>query len=106
MEKISCNVSNCSHNKENTCYANIINVGGKSAKKDCDTCCGSFLDSKNYGSLTSNVNQSGSNCTAINCNVGTCIYNSNNICTADSIQVSGEGVNIYTETRCSTFKSK
>ena len=37
MPKINCSVSNCSHNDENTCYANIINVGGKSARKDSDT---------------------------------------------------------------------
>jgi len=33
MSKINCSVSNCSHNDKNTCFANVINVGGKSAKK-------------------------------------------------------------------------
>jgi actin-related protein len=105
MSKINCSVTNCSHNNENTCYSNIINVGGKSAKKDCDTCCASFLDSKLYTDLTSNINQEGNECTAITCNVGTCTYNSNNLCNAKSIDVSGKNVNFYSETNCSTFKT-
>lgn len=106
MSKINCSVTNCSHNNENTCYANVINVGGKSAKKDCDTCCASFLDVKLYTGLTSNINEEGTECTAITCNVGTCTYNSNNLCNADSIDVSGKNVNLYLETNCSTFKTK
>ena len=105
MSKINCDVSNCSHNTERTCYANTINVGGKSAKKDSDTCCGSFLDSANYSHLTNNINQRGSECTAITCNVGTCSYNSNDICTADTIKVDGNNARLYTETECTTFKT-
>lgn len=104
MLKINCSVTNCSHNNENTCYANIINIAGKNAKKDCDTCCGSFLDAATYSHLTNNVNQEESQCTALTCNVGTCTYNSNNLCTAKSIQVSGTNVKLYTETNCTTFK--
>ena len=105
MSKINCSVTNCSHNNENTCFANVINVGGKSAKKDCDTCCASFLDDKHYDHLTSNINEKGNECTAITCNVGTCTYNSNNLCNAESIDVNGKDVNLYSETNCSTFKT-
>ena len=28
MTKINCNVSNCSHNKSNNCYYNIVNITG------------------------------------------------------------------------------
>lgn len=106
MVKIKCEVTNCSHNNEHVCYANIINVGGSRAQKDCDTCCGSFLDSESYGHLTSNINSVGNPCEAITCNVGTCTYNSSNICNANFIQVSGESVNIYSETNCKTFRTK
>jgi len=105
MSKINCGVTNCSHNDEFTCFANVINVGGKSAKKDSDTCCASFLDAKTYSDLTNNVNEKGSACDAITCNVGTCTHNSNNLCTADSINVSGENVNLYSETDCLTFET-
>lgn len=106
MSKINCSVSNCSHNSEYICFANVINVGGKSAKKDCDTCCASFLDAVIYNDLTNNINEKGHECSAITCNVGTCTYNSNSMCNAESIDVSGENVNIYTQTDCLTFKIK
>lgn len=104
MSKINCSVSNCSHNKENNCFANVINVGGKSAKKDDDTCCASFLDAVNYSDLTNNINEKGRECSAITCNVGTCTFNSDYLCTAEAIDVSGKDVNLYLETNCSTFK--
>ena len=56
MDKINCSVKNCSHNKETSCYANRVNVGGKGAKKSCNTCCGSFLDKVHYSTLTNNTN--------------------------------------------------
>ncbi len=104
MSKINCSVINCSHNDEHICYANVVNVGGKSAKDHYDTCCASFLDSVIYSDLTSNVNEKGDECRAITCNVGTCTYNSNYLCYAKSIDVSGKNVNLYLETNCSTFK--
>jgi len=106
MSKINCTVSNCSHNKASNCFANIINVGGKSAKKDDDTSCASFLDAAIYSDLTNSINEKGKECDAITCNVGTCNYNSNNLCNSESIDVSGKDVNLYLETNCSTFKPK
>ena len=106
MSKINCGVTNCSHNDDLTCFANVINVGGKSAKKDSDTCCASFLDVKTYSGLTNNVNGKGSACDAITCNVGTCTHNANNLCNAECINVSGDNVNLYSETDCLTFKTK
>lgn len=104
MSKINCSVSNCSHNNDNACFANIINVGGESAKKDRDTCCASFLDAATYDDFTNNINQKGSECDAITCNVGTCSYNEDNLCNAKSIDVNGKDVNLYLETNCITFK--
>ena len=103
MSKINCSVNNCSHNKEASCYANRVNVGGKGAKKSCNTCCGSFLDKVNYSTLTNNTSSNGS-CDCLVCEVETCTYNNNKLCSADCISVSGTSVNIYTETKCSTFK--
>ncbi len=37
MTKINCSVSNCSHNKSNICYSNIVNITGGSAKESCST---------------------------------------------------------------------
>lgn len=102
--KINCSVTNCSHNKDYTCFANMINVGGKSAQNSVDTCCASFLDSATYGHLTNNINHEGYECDAISCNVSSCTYNSNSLCYADSIEVEGDNVNIYTQTNCATFR--
>ena len=105
MNKINCSVNNCSHNEKGACYANRVNVGGKGAKDSCDTCCGSFLDKVHYSKLTNNTNSNGS-CDCLVCEVETCGYNNNKLCSAETISVSGNNVNIYTETNCSTFKSK
>lgn len=103
MAKINCGVTNCSHNKSSVCYSNIVNIKGGKAKDSCNTCCGNFLDEKNYSSLTNNTNSCGE-CDSLVCTVQTCVYNRNLICTAENINVDGTNVNIYTETNCSTFK--
>lgn len=106
MPKISCNVTNCSHNKNEVCYANRINVSGGNAENSRQTCCASFLDSSHYSTLTNNTNDYGNECTAIVCNVHSCTFNDNENCYAGSIAVSGNKANIYEETKCSTFREK
>ena len=103
--KISCTVDNCSHNKSHTCFANIVKINGAGAKKDCDTCCSSFLDNKIYSSLTNNTNSSGE-CDSLSCNVTNCTYNCDSVCQLDSISVNGKDVNLYSETNCSSFEKK
>jgi len=105
MTKINCSVNSCSHNEKGSCYANCINVDGKGAKDPCDTCCGSFLDKASYSKLTNNTNSNGA-CDCLVCEVTTCEYNNDKLCSAETISVSGNNVNIYTETNCSTFKIK
>ena len=105
MNKISCSVSNCSHNSNGTCYSNRVNIGGKSAKSSCNTCCGSFLDKANYSNLTSNTNSNGP-CDTLVCNVSGCAYNDNTMCSAQDIVVGSGSVNLYTETSCETFRAK
>jgi hypothetical protein len=104
MAKIDCTVTNCSHNKDEICYANRINVSGGNAEKVLDTCCASFLNSDIYSNLTNNTNDKNHRCSAIVCTVPSCEYNKNQLCYADNIQVNGEGANIYEETNCSTFR--
>lgn len=105
MNKINCTVDNCSHNKSNSCFSNRVNIGGKTANSECDTCCGSFLDKKLYSDLTNNSNGEGS-CDCLVCKVDSCAHNSNNLCNLNSINVSGENVKIYSETNCSSFNLK
>ncbi|MEG1310828.1 MAG: DUF1540 domain-containing protein [Romboutsia sp.] len=107
MSSINCNVNNCSHNNSGECYANKITVNGKKSRTSTHTCCSSFLDGQNYGTLTNNTNGGGA-CSSIECNVKTCNYNSSSICSLDNISVSTElsKANLYAETYCSSFKCK
>ncbi|WP_238915933.1 DUF1540 domain-containing protein [Clostridium sp. YIM B02555] len=105
MERINCNVSNCSHNKTGICYSNRVDIGGMSANSTQGTCCGSFLHEYHYSQLTNNTNSQGQ-CDALTCNVESCIHNSNRLCGLESVYVSGNGAQIYSETRCSSFDSK
>ena len=105
MIKINCNVENCSHNKSGVCYSNRVNIEGNGAKDNNSTCCASFLDKRHYSTLTNNTNSNGS-CDCLVCDVVNCKYNDNKLCTADSISVSGNNVNVYIETNCDTFKLK
>ena len=105
MNKINCNIENCSHNSTGICYANRINVGGKGATDAYETCCGSFLDKRHYSTLTNNTYAEGP-CDCIVCTAEHCVYNDNKLCNADSIQVDGNNVNLYTDAKCFTFKSR
>ncbi|MGG7177611.1 DUF1540 domain-containing protein [Clostridium paraputrificum] len=105
MSKIDCTVNNCSHNKKGSCYANRVNIGGKSAEKDDETCCGSFLNEMLYSDLTNNAYSQGS-CDCLVCHVKSCNFNENSLCSLDDIQVGGENVEIYTQTCCRSFESK
>ena len=69
MNLINCNAVNCSHNKDMVCHSNRINIVGKNSNKDDDTSCGSFLDSKTYGTLTNNIFEEGNPCDCLVCNV-------------------------------------
>lgn len=103
MAKIGCRVTACSHNHSGVCYANCVDIVGSSAKKDSETCCGSFLNKLVYSELTNNTLSSGS-CDCLKCTVETCTFNRNNLCVLESIQVSGENVEYHTQTECASFQ--
>lgn len=103
MQKISCDVSNCSHNNSGSCYADRVNIGGEGASAQEGTCCGSFLDSRLYSTLT-NCSACGKVNTALVCKAAECAHNKNQLCALDSIKVSGGPANIYTETFCASFE--
>ncbi len=103
MEKINCNVSNCSHNCSGVCYSNRVDIGGTSACSSNGTCCGSFLDESLYGNLTSNTNSS-SKCNCLVCSAENCVHNKNKYCTLSAITVSGLNSRVYSETECASFE--
>ncbi len=107
MEKISCSVDNCSHCKNGACYADRVEIKGSASQSQEHTVCSSFLESSVYGELTNNVNSNGP-CSCLECKVGTCAHNSDNLCTLNSISVCTDSnrANLYTETSCQNFECR
>lgn len=105
MQKINCDVHNCSHNSSGVCYSNVVDIGGVNASSEQGTCCGSFLNQSLYSDLTSNTNSSGP-CDSLVCRVESCTHNCNTLCDLHSINVGGNKSQIYAETRCESFEKK
>jgi len=105
MERINCDVHNCSHNNSGVCFSNRIDIGGISANSDSGTCCGSFLNKSLYSALTNNTNST-AQCDSLICKVENCTYNSNKLCDLKSINVSGSKAQMYSETECASFDAK
>ena len=105
MERINCDVHNCSHNDSGVCFSNRVDIGGISANSECGTCCGSFLNKSLYSALTNNTNST-MQCDSLTCKVENCSYNINRLCDLKSINVSGTRAEMYAETQCSSFDAK
>ncbi|MBQ1274267.1 MAG: DUF1540 domain-containing protein [Cellulosilyticum sp.] len=106
MPSISCSVVSCSYNKDHSCNAHVIQVGGKGACECSQTCCGTYLDCANYSDLAQYTDNR-ETVEAILCRVDTCAYYGNDRCMLDSIQIGAtERVNVYTETECQSFEKK
>ncbi|WP_304340850.1 DUF1540 domain-containing protein [Metaclostridioides mangenotii] len=106
MSKINCNVTNCSYYDNNVCYAEKINISGKSAQKSESTNCSSFLEKEHYSRLTNNTNNGK---TDLICNVSSCEHNGNgDVCNLQNIQVepNTDKPVIYSETYCGSFESR
>lgn len=106
MQKINCNATTCSHNNSNVCFANRINIVGKNSNNDSGTSCSSFLDKDVYSRLTNNTYDAGEPCSCLVCQVNTCKHNENQLCSLNSINVSGNGSNFYSDTNCESFSKK
>lgn len=105
MERINCDVHNCSHNDSGVCFSNRVDIGGISANTESGTCCGSFLNKSLYSALTNNTNST-MQCDSLTCTAENCTYNYNKLCELKSIDVSGSRAQIYAETACASFNAK
>lgn len=102
--RVNCSVTTCTHNKNNVCFANNVNVDQLGMSNSVGgTACASFVDSSTCSEFTNNVNMSDAPCDHIACKAEKCVYNHDNLCSADSITVSGGQVNSYAETDCATY---
>ncbi|MDO5382981.1 MAG: DUF1540 domain-containing protein [Eubacteriales bacterium] len=103
MTDLSCNACSCINNHDNCCCLTAINVDGSSACKCDETCCGSYHYSKS-GSKNSASNPKLS--LSIKCAAHNCIHNSDSLCTADHVDISGINATESTDTVCASFVNK
>lgn len=102
MPNLRCGVQTCAYNEEEYCCLNSINVGGTTATKPSKTSCDSF-EHKNSG-FTSDIKEDPKPEVYIQCKAKNCIYNDEQKCYAEHIDVSGEAASHCDETKCATFK--
>lgn len=104
MTNLSCNAMTCINNRDNCCCLSGIDVQGDKACKCDDTCCGSYC----YETDTSARNSANSPKLSlnINCKAHNCMYNMNEQCTADHVDISGIHAANSEDTVCTTFISK
>ena len=107
MPAINCNINNCTHNTNGTCYANKISVNGKKARTSNNTCCSSFVNESGYSNLTNSTLDSNP-CNSLNCTVKTCVNNAGNICALRDVSITShaDNANLLSETYCGSFRCK
>ena len=107
MPAINCNINNCAHNTNGTCYANKISVNGKKARTSNNTCCSSFVNESVYSNLTNSTLDSNP-CNSLNCTVKTCVNNAGNICALRDVSITShaDNANLLSETYCGSFRCK
>ena len=107
MPAINCNINNCAHNTNGTCYANKISVNGKKARTSNNTCCSSFVNESGYSNLTNSTLDSNP-CNSLNYTVKTCVNNAGNICALRDVSITShaDNANLLSETYCGSFRCK
>ena len=105
MNKVECNVDNCSHFSNNYCGLDQIKVDGPAAKEKYQTCCLSF-DKKQLSMSNSSASGSAASIqTGISCMAENCVHNCSSKCDADTISVGCSAGNptVKSSTECETF---
>lgn len=102
MTQLSCCADTCTNYKDGYCCLNSIEVGGMKAMNSSSTCCESFLEKD-----SSFINETRLPCpySDIKCEAENCIYNFNNHCEADYIDIAGHAASEVDQTLCSTFRT-
>lgn len=101
MPELKCTVQTCRHNRNFLCDLDRIEVGGRNARTERETCCDSFEERK--GDTYSNVTREASPITNIDCKAEECKYNCDCECHAGKISVEGGNACRCESTECATF---
>lgn len=103
MTSLGCNAKTCTHNDENCCCLDSIKVDGYNACECSSTCCSSYAPEDK---VAKNSYQMPKSSLSIACAAHNCIYNENEKCHADHVDISGITASTSDDTVCSTFKSR
>ena len=106
MSDLKCNVTNCINNEHSLCSRSSINVEGCDAQKCCDTFCHSFNHRMPGMQNSLSGHPSATEQTSIKCSARECTYNTDNNCTAKSVEMSGNGACSCSQTDCATFTKR
>lgn len=104
MSQLDCTVDSCLYNKTECCCKGDIMVGGKHADTESDTCCESF--SERRGDSYTSAIEHPSKTISIDCEAENCVYNSNYKCSAEHVDIVGNGAVDSDETVCATFMER
>lgn len=94
---LNCSAGNCIYNNSGICYAGNIEVHGTKATSTSETTCSTFISKDKGNSLSNNTSNTFTTSTDIYCKAKKCNYNSNQTCTAPSVQIN------YNNASCDTF---
>lgn len=104
MTTLKCSVQNCVHNSDQCCCKSAIIVDGSHAESKDNTCCGSFDEKR--GENFKNSYESPNTSLRVECEAINCVYNTNRLCSADKIDISGMKASSAEATECSTFRMR
>ena len=101
---LACRSYDCVHNnKEGKCFAQMIDISGRTAKMISGTTCSSFIQGSPYYEIAdefmADVKYS-SNTANIRCYAKHCRYNAHTVCKADHVLINDE------DASCGTFEIK
>ena len=94
------------NNEHGLCARPIIKVDGDNAQRASDTFCHSFNHRADNMQNSVWAGSGADENTDIKCTACECSFNSDNYCTKDDVEVSGNGACRCGETECKSFKKK
>lgn len=105
MPKLKCTVENCAHNYDYECKKRAIDVEGECSRCKEDTECVSYIERTKDANDTEFAKMSENSRleTEVYCDVDNCVYEKNDKCTADRVEIVGCN-RCNKKTNCHTFE--
>lgn len=104
MTDLRCEAVNCVYNEKCLCHRQEINVGNSKACTKAETCCESY--SNDDSAKNACVSKKPEGKLVIKCEAVKCVYNDNNYCSAECVDIGNMSAETSKETKCETFRMK